>query len=174
MVIISWPIIAHAYFLVNKTLFEQSHNYSLQITSGWRTEAHKDEIFTIWSFVDVCQLPLYVVLCCAMLSCSVVSDTVWHHGLSMGFSRQEYWSRLPCPSPGDLPNPGIEPRSPTLQVDSLPSKPPGKPDIYYWELQKNQLGSYLIAIGISCRVTFPLKFYWEKPFFLMRTNQYIK
>ena len=37
----------------------------------------------------------------------------------MGFSRQEYWDRLPCPSPGDLPDPGIEPWSPTLQVDSL-------------------------------------------------------
>ena len=41
----------------------------------------------------------------------------------MGFSRQEYWSELPCPPPGDLPNPGTEPTSPTLQVDSLPSEP---------------------------------------------------
>ena len=40
--------------------------------------------------------------------------------LSMGFSRQEYWSGLPCPPPGDLPNPGIELTSPALQVDSLP------------------------------------------------------
>ena len=40
---------------------------------------------------------------------------------------QEYWSGLPFPSPGDLPNPGIEPRSPTLQADALPSEPPGKP-----------------------------------------------
>ena len=46
--------------------------------------------------------------------------------LSMGFSRQEYWSRLPFPSPGDLPDPGIEPRSPALQADTLPSEPPGK------------------------------------------------
>ena len=44
----------------------------------------------------------------------------------MGFSRLEYWSGLPCPPPGDLPNPGIEARSPTLQVDSILSKPPGK------------------------------------------------
>ena len=43
---------------------------------------------------------------------------------SMGFSRQEYWSGLPFPSPGDLPNPGTEPRSPALQADSLPSEPP--------------------------------------------------
>ena len=49
--------------------------------------------------------------------------------LSMGFSRQEYWSGLPFPSPGDLPNPGIEPRSPTLQADALTSEPPGKPNI---------------------------------------------
>ena len=46
---------------------------------------------------------------------------------SMGFSRQEYWSGLPYPAPADLPDPGIEPWSPTLQTDSLPSEPPGKP-----------------------------------------------
>ena len=45
---------------------------------------------------------------------------------SMGFFRQEHWSGLSFPSPGDLPNPGIEPRSPTLQVDSLPAEPQGK------------------------------------------------
>ena len=44
----------------------------------------------------------------------------------MRFSRQEYWSGLPFPSPGDLPNPGIEPRSPSLQEDSSLSDPPGK------------------------------------------------
>ena len=46
--------------------------------------------------------------------------------LTMGFSRQKYQSALPFPSPGDLSDPGIEPGSPTLQADSLPSKPPGK------------------------------------------------
>ena len=45
----------------------------------------------------------------------------------MGFSRQEYWSGLPFPSPGDLPDPGIEPRSPALQAEALTSEPPGKP-----------------------------------------------
>ena len=45
----------------------------------------------------------------------------------MEFSRQEYWSGWPFPSPEDLPNPGIEPGSPTLQADALPSEPPGKP-----------------------------------------------
>ena len=53
--------------------------------------------------------------------------TVAHQALpSMEFSRQEYWSGLPFPSPGDHPNPGIEPRSPALQADALLSEPPGK------------------------------------------------
>ena len=47
---------------------------------------------------------------------------------SIGFSRQEYWSRLPFPSPGNLADPGIKPRSPALQADALPSEPPGKPN----------------------------------------------
>ena len=75
----------------------------------------------------------YCDVLCAVLTRSVVSDsaipwTAAHQApLSMGFSRQEYWSRLPCPSPGDFPNPGIEPRSSSLQADSLLSKPPRKP-----------------------------------------------
>ena len=56
--------------------------------------------------------------------------------LSMGFPRQEHWSGLPFPSPGDLPNPGTEPRSPTLQVESLLSEPPGKP---YTPMQNKKL-----------------------------------
>ena len=53
--------------------------------------------------------------------------TVAHQApLSIGFSRQEHWSVLPFPSPGDLPDPGIEPRSPALQADALTSEPPGK------------------------------------------------
>ena len=63
-------------------------------------------------------------------SCLTLCDpwTVAHQASpSMGFSRQEYWSGLPFPSPGDLLDPGIEPRSPTLQADALTSAPPGKP-----------------------------------------------
>ena len=52
----------------------------------------------------------------------------------MEFSRPEYWSGSPFPSPGDLPNPGNELRSPALQADSLPAEPQGKPVIQYtWE-----------------------------------------
>ena len=58
----------------------------------------------------------------------VTSWTVAHQApLSMGFSRQEYWSGLPFPSPEDLPDPGIEPRSPALQADALTSEPQGSP-----------------------------------------------
>ena len=58
---------------------------------------------------------------CNPMDCSLSGSS------SMGFSRQECWSGLPFPSPGDLPDPGIEPRSPALQADALPSEPPGKP-----------------------------------------------
>ena len=50
---------------------------------------------------------------------------------SMEFSRPEYWQGSPFPSPGDLPNPGIQPRSPALQADSLPTEPQGKPSEPY-------------------------------------------
>ena len=55
--------------------------------------------------------------------------------LSMRLSRQEYWSGLPFPSPGDLPNPGIEPGSPTLQAESLPTEPQRYVDLM-WSLKK--------------------------------------
>ena len=65
------------------------------------------------------------------LSCVQFFVTLWTVAYqappSMGFSRQEYWSWLPFPSPGDLPYPGIKPGSPTFQADALTSEPPGKP-----------------------------------------------
>ena len=54
----------------------------------------------------------------------------------MGFPRLEYWSGLPLPSPGDLPDPGIEAASPALQADSLPSDPPEKPA---WTIVESQI-----------------------------------
>ena len=77
--------------------------------------------------------------------------------LSMEFSRQEYgsgFSRIPCPSPGDLPNPGIKPGSPTLQADSLPSKPPGKPlyvasvPTIHYSLDEVQTNLYIISLWL--------------------------
>ena len=68
---------------------------------------------------------------------SETSWTVAHQVLlSMGFSRQEYWSGLPCPSPGDLPTSGCEPGSPTLKADSLLPEPPVKAPYKYLHLYK--------------------------------------
>ena len=72
----------------------------------------------------VCVMCLVNQLCSALcnpLNCSLPGTSVH------GFFRHEYWSGLLFPSPGDLPDAGIKPGSPTLQADSLPSKPPGKP-----------------------------------------------
>ena len=80
----------------------------------------KGEFFTIWATKEV-----------KSLSCVWLFLTPWtvtYQALpSMGFSRQEYWSGLSFPSPGDLPNSEIEPRSSTLQADILPFELPGKP-----------------------------------------------
>ena len=64
----------------------------------------------------------------------------------MGFSRQEYWSGLSFPSPGNLPNPGIEPGSPALQVDSLPTELQRKTQMYIVSSQQ-----MLIALNLSAR-----------------------
>ena len=100
-------------------------------------------------FIRVCKsisiafsLKLFFVCMCVSVSHLVMSDSLPPYGLCvaqkaplcMEFSRQEYWSGLPFPSPGDLPNPGIEPGSPTLQVDSLPSEPPGMPQLFFSSL----------------------------------------
>ena len=86
-----------------------------------------------WDSPDIGFKMLWTNLCvCVCVSCSVMSYSLWpleQAPLSTGFSRQEYWSGSPFPSPGDLPNPGIEPSCLVLQADSLPSEPPGKPQI---------------------------------------------
>ena len=71
--------------------------------------------------------------------------------LSMGFSRQEYWSRLPFPSPGNLSNPGIEPRSSALQADTLTSEPPGKPKSSSNYLKKGKVN--LITFYLTQHIT---------------------
>ena len=81
---------------------------------------------------------------------------------SMGFSRQEYWSRLPFPSPRDLPTPGIEPQSPTLQADALPYEPLGKPKK---EINKNNVDPTILqywnsnSLTIWCKQPTP----WKRP-----------
>ena len=80
---------------------------------------HKD-----YSIIYVCVCESEVAQCVRLFA---TLWTVAHQAPpSMGFSGQEYWSRLPLPSPGYLADPGIEPRSPALQADTLTSEPPGK------------------------------------------------
>ena len=72
---------------------------------------------------------------CCMFSRVQLFETPWYVAPRLlhlwEFSREEYWSGLPCPAPGDLPNPEIEPRSPTMQEDSLLSELTAKPiDVY--------------------------------------------
>ena len=96
-------------------------------------------------------LPIHLNSESESVSHSVESNSLWPHGvhqalLSMGFSRQEFPGNLPFPSPGDLPNPGIENRSPTLQENSLLSELPGKPN----EWSSNS--------GLSLPASLPLPF----------------
>ena len=90
-------------------------------TKSWYNLSRKQ-----WSLKCVC-----VCVFVHSLSCVWIFATPWTVAykapLSMEFSKQEYSSGLPFPSPGDLPDPGIEPRSPTLQADTLLSESPGKP-----------------------------------------------
>ena len=78
----------------------------------------------------------------------------------MGFSRQEYWSGLPLPSPGYLPNPGIKPRSPALQTDTLPSEPSGKSLNHCHETPRQILPGWdtqFLKAGVPCVPTLPSK-----------------
>ena len=88
----------------------------------------------VYMYICICMC-ICIYICCATKSLQLCPFfaalwTVAHQApLSMEFSRQEYWSGLPYPSPGDLLNPGIEPWSPALQGSALLSEPPGKPHI---------------------------------------------
>ena len=103
------------------------------------------------------------------VSHSVVSDsanpwTVAHQApLSIEFSRQEYWSGLPFPPPGDLRNPGIEPRSPELQADSLPSEPPGKVKVKVKSLSRVRLfvTPWTVAYQAPLSMRFSRQEYWS-------------
>ena len=98
----------------------QWKNHELQLSESIPREGWTQE--DIWT---VCFLENLVDKSCLTLA---IPWTVAHQApLSMGFSRQEHWSGLPFPSPGDLPNPGVEPGSPALQADSLPTEIWGEP-----------------------------------------------
>ena len=88
--------------------------------------------------------------------------------LSVGFSRQGYWSGYTFPSLGDLPNPGIKPRSPALQADSLLSEPPGKPD--------GKKSYILLFPGLPVSRMIPSEFWVDKlsPFYSHNGNREIQ
>ena len=93
---------------------------------------------------------VFVVIYSLSLICLFVTPwTVTHQTpLSMGFSRQEYWSELLFPSPGDLPDSGTEPKSPALQEDSIQTEPPGKSFLSVENLYlKNNREGTAIMIG---------------------------
>ena len=100
-----------------------------------------------------------------MLSHSFLFNSLWPHGLQptrllcpWGFSRQEYWSGLSCPPPGDLPKPGIKGRSLTLQAVSLPAELPGKPSFHCVSLQIPPTFSILSSVYAPPHWSFPLTF----------------
>ena len=88
------------------------------------------------------------------LSCVQLFGTPWTIAYqappSMGFSRQEYWSGLPFPSPGDLPDPGIEPRSSTLQADALPSEPPVTEKGFKFKPKYLGPRAHVLSLGYLC------------------------
>ena len=96
---------------------------------------------TNWEWASKCSMAMSQNT--AVLCLVTQSDSLWPSGLQSarllspwGFPRQGYWSGYPCPPPGDLPNPGTGPRSPTFQADSLPSEPSGKPHRILSSLKK--------------------------------------
>ena len=82
----------------------------------------------------------------SLQSCLSLWTVACQAPLSMGFSRQEYWGGLPCPSPGDLSNPGIELRSPGLQADSLPPEPPGTSLVAHTHFRNYTIKAQLICL----------------------------
>ena len=75
----------------------------------------------------------------------------------MGFSRQEYWTELPCPPPGDLPNLGMEPVSPALQAVSLPLEPPGKPSMECYSGKKEMSSQAMKRYGETPNTYYSVK-----------------
>ena len=117
------------------------------------SETHHGEkviMCTVW-LINHGQVVVYEgsVCVCWSVSCGQLSVTpgtvACQSPLSMGFSRQEYWNGLPFPSPGDLPNPRMEPGPPTRQADSLLSEPIGKPQMRGERIPNTSWGTILLS-----------------------------
>ena len=120
-----------------------SHSFQEEYYVGTSSDFKLPIVFSCLFIINYCQtidFSLLQVTCFTFCVCVLVTQlwVAWatpqtvacKAPLCMEFSRQEYWSGQPFPSPGDLPNPGIEPKSPAVQVDSFSSEPPGKPRLY--------------------------------------------
>ena len=131
-------MISNAKLVPNGRNSTQIDNYCPQLFRG--ELPHSGSCFGLWlvlplfiqcSKLLIGKICVCVCVCVCVLVAQLFFATPWTVALQapwcVGFPRQEYWSGLPFPSPGDLPHPGIEPGSLALQVDSLPFEPPGKP-----------------------------------------------
>ena len=112
----------------------QNHNYG-EISKGYRSQLKKAMSGQIWTCINkIYKVSSLYISRYLKYTQDILFATPWtvpcQASPSIRFSRQEYWSELPFPSPGDLPNPGIEPGSPALQADSLSSEPPGSSKLY--------------------------------------------
>ena len=103
----------------------------------WLVPSRAGEAFSLGLMLIDCLYGHVCVRVCSVASVMPNSAVLWmgvHQALlSVGFSRHEYWSGLPCPPPGDLPNPGIGPAAPSLQIDSSPLRHWGGPSL--WNLR---------------------------------------
>ena len=98
----------------------------MQISRGWGRAGHSCRAGSVHNTAQVQCLKVNVTQSCLTLCNPFVA---FQSPLSVGFSKQESWSGLSFPSPGNLPDPGTEPGSPALEADSLPSEPPRKPSV---------------------------------------------
>ena len=130
--------------------FEQ-HNKRLEKILG----RNHGSMFSPQGFLSLRISKSFPKVCTQLLSHVQLFVTPWtvaHQApLFMEFSSQEYWSRLPFPSPGDLPNPGIEATSPTLQADSLPFEPPGK--LLFRVLEKSQMNLLAQPVHVEATIS---------------------
>ena len=118
--------------IIKRSLFSANYSgkiFNIIIVSLWNISKQDSELQATFS-ADFLRLECVHILCvCMSLSHIRLFVTPWtvalQTPLSMEFSRQEHWRELLFPSPGDLPDPGIKPRSPALQADSFQSEPPG-------------------------------------------------
>ena len=133
--IISWEIDGETVETVSDFIFwgskitgdgDCSHEIKRCLLLGRKFMTNLDSILKSRDITLPTKVRLVKAMVFPVVMCGCEGWTMKKAPLSIGFFRQEYWSGLPFPPPGDLPDPGTEPRSPALPTDSLPSEPPGK------------------------------------------------